>query len=96
MEKRVILAIVICAGIMFAWAKFFPGTPPETAPGGAACRHRAGGTDDRRRGRAHPFGNGGPAAAGLDEAQRPLRSRSRRPSSTRRCSVSSSRIAARC
>lgn len=32
MEKRVILAIVICAGIMFAWAKFFPGTPPEPPP----------------------------------------------------------------
>jgi YidC/Oxa1 family membrane protein insertase len=37
MEKRVILAIVICAGIMFAWAKFFPGTPPEppASPGAA-------------------------------------------------------------
>ena len=32
MEKRVILAIVICAGIMFAWAQFFPGTPPEPPP----------------------------------------------------------------
>jgi YidC/Oxa1 family membrane protein insertase len=33
MEKRVILAIVLCAGILFAWAKLFPtATPPAKPP----------------------------------------------------------------
>ena len=31
MEKRVILAIVLCVGILFAWQKFFPTPPPTPA-----------------------------------------------------------------
>jgi YidC/Oxa1 family membrane protein insertase len=27
-QKRVVIAIVVCAGILFAWAKFFPGAQP--------------------------------------------------------------------
>jgi YidC/Oxa1 family membrane protein insertase len=34
MEKRVILAIALCVGILFAWAKIFP--PPAPAPAPAA------------------------------------------------------------
>src|SRR5690242_16563162 len=40
-QKRVVIAIVVCAGILFAWAKFFPGAQPvpppqQAAPGTAA------------------------------------------------------------
>ncbi|HVR64557.1 MAG TPA: membrane protein insertase YidC [Polyangia bacterium] len=45
MEKRVVIAIVICMGILFAWTKFFPqpqpppvasNAPTSTPPGGSA------------------------------------------------------------
>jgi YidC/Oxa1 family membrane protein insertase len=31
-QKRVVIAVVICAGILFAWAKFFPGAQPAPEP----------------------------------------------------------------
>ena len=44
-QKRVVIAIVVCAGILFAWAKFFPGAqpvPPPAAPSTTAQAPAAG------------------------------------------------------
>lgn len=39
MEKRVVLAVVLCVGILFAWQRFFapPPLPPSARTGGAAA-----------------------------------------------------------
>ncbi len=63
MEKRVILAIVLCVGILFAWAKLFPPPAPSPAPAAPSSE----GTVASGTSQAQP-GNGTNVAAGSGPA----------------------------
>jgi YidC/Oxa1 family membrane protein insertase len=61
MEKRVILAVVLCVGVLMAWSKLFPVKPPAQQPPAATAPTTAGSPPPAPTAAAAP---GAPAAGG--------------------------------